>query len=131
MSHWLQVDCMSTLNIRENDQQDASHWSFSRICIMMHGSEYVNSTLKLPYCFNPYPANVENMVTANNSSKWQMGLNLAFKGLITTVIITLYYIIFYCFWCWCIVSLSCDVQIVTEFEMSNVTHCDYVNWINI
>ena len=32
--------------------------------------------------FNPYPANVENMVSPNNASKWQMGFNLAYKGLI-------------------------------------------------
>jgi len=32
--------------------------------------------------FNPYPANVENMVSSYNASKWQMGLNWAFKGLI-------------------------------------------------
>jgi len=31
--------------------------------------------------FNPYPANVENMVTPNNASEWQMGFNAAFKGL--------------------------------------------------
>ena len=31
--------------------------------------------------FNPYPANVENMVSSYNASKWQMGFNLAFKGL--------------------------------------------------
>jgi hypothetical protein len=31
--------------------------------------------------FNPYPANVENMMTSNNASKWQMGFNSAFKGL--------------------------------------------------
>ena len=31
--------------------------------------------------FNPYPANVENMVGSNNASKWQMGFNCTFKGL--------------------------------------------------
>ena len=31
--------------------------------------------------FNPYPANVENMVAPNNISKWQMGFNSAFKVL--------------------------------------------------
>ena len=30
---------------------------------------------------NPYPANMENMVSFNNASKWQMGFNSAFKGL--------------------------------------------------
>ena len=30
---------------------------------------------------NPYPANVENMVSPNNDSKRQMGFNWAFKGL--------------------------------------------------
>jgi hypothetical protein len=30
---------------------------------------------------NPYLANVENMVNPNNSSKWKMGFNSAFKGL--------------------------------------------------
>jgi hypothetical protein len=25
--------------------------------------------------FNPYPANVENMVSSYNASKWQMGFN--------------------------------------------------------
>ena len=30
---------------------------------------------------NPYPANVENMVSSNNDRKWQMGFNSAFKGL--------------------------------------------------
>jgi len=40
---------MSTLNIHENDQQDASHWSFSCICITMHGSENAKSTFRLPY----------------------------------------------------------------------------------
>ena len=31
--------------------------------------------------FNPYPANVENMVAPTNASKWQIGFNSAFKGL--------------------------------------------------
>jgi hypothetical protein len=31
---------------------------------------------------NPYPANVENKVSSYNASKWQMGFNLEFKGLI-------------------------------------------------
>jgi hypothetical protein len=31
---------------------------------------------------NPYPANVENKVISYNASKWQMGFNSAFKGLI-------------------------------------------------
>jgi len=31
---------------------------------------------------NPLPANVENMVSSENASRWQMGFNLAFKGLI-------------------------------------------------
>jgi len=31
---------------------------------------------------NPYPANVENMASSYNASKWQMGFNSAFKGLI-------------------------------------------------
>jgi len=31
--------------------------------------------------FNPYPANVENMVSSYNASRWQMGFNVAFKGL--------------------------------------------------
>ena len=30
---------------------------------------------------NPYPANVENMVSSYNASRWQMGFNSAFKGL--------------------------------------------------
>jgi len=30
---------------------------------------------------NPYPANVENMVSPNNASKRQMGFNWTFKGL--------------------------------------------------
>jgi hypothetical protein len=30
---------------------------------------------------NPYPANVENMVSPNNASKWHMGFNSVFKGL--------------------------------------------------
>jgi len=30
---------------------------------------------------NPYPANVENRVTANSASRWQMGFKLAFKRL--------------------------------------------------
>jgi hypothetical protein len=34
------------------------------------------------FMFNPYPANVEKMVPPNNASKWQMGFNSAFKGLI-------------------------------------------------
>jgi len=29
--------------------------------------------------FNPYPANVENMVAPNNASRWQMGFNMAFN----------------------------------------------------
>jgi len=29
--------------------------------------------------FKPYPANVENMVSSNNASRWQMGFNLLFK----------------------------------------------------
>ena len=32
--------------------------------------------------FNPYPANVEDIVAPTNASKWRMGFNLAFKGLI-------------------------------------------------
>jgi len=28
---------------------------------------------------NPYPANVENMVSSNNASRWQMGFNSAFS----------------------------------------------------
>ena len=35
------------------------------------------------YCrwgFNPYPANVDNMATPTNASKWRMGFNSAFKG---------------------------------------------------
>jgi len=30
---------------------------------------------------NPYPANLENMVSSHNASKWQMGFNLTFEGL--------------------------------------------------
>jgi hypothetical protein len=30
---------------------------------------------------NPYPANVENTVSYNNASRWQIGFNSAFKGL--------------------------------------------------
>jgi hypothetical protein len=35
----------------------------------------------------PYPANMENMVSSyqSNASKWQMGFNSAFKGLIYTI----------------------------------------------
>jgi len=43
------------------------------------------SDTSCPYCTdkpNPYPANVEYMVNSNNASKWQMGFNSAFKGLI-------------------------------------------------
>jgi hypothetical protein len=32
-------------------------------------------------CINPYPANVENMVSSNNANKGQMGFNSALKGL--------------------------------------------------
>jgi len=40
------------------------------------------SRLKLfPGDINPYPANLENMVSFYNASKWQMGFNLAFKWL--------------------------------------------------
>jgi len=44
--------------------------------------------------FNPYPAHVENMVilltwriwwAPNNASKWQVGFNSAFKGLIIQI----------------------------------------------
>ena len=31
------------------------------------------------WMFNPYPANVENMVAPNNASRWQMGFNSAFN----------------------------------------------------
>jgi len=31
--------------------------------------------------FNPYLANVENRVSSNNASRWQMGFNSGFKGL--------------------------------------------------
>ena len=31
--------------------------------------------------FNPYTANVENMVSSNYARKWQMGFNSAFEGL--------------------------------------------------
>jgi hypothetical protein len=35
--------------------------------------------------FNPYPANVENIVRApNNARKWQLQSNTAFKGLNVT-----------------------------------------------
>ena len=34
------------------------------------------------FYFNPHPANVENMVSSYNASKWQMGFNSAFKELI-------------------------------------------------
>jgi len=37
--------------------------------------------------FKPYPANVENMMSNNNASRWQMGFNSAFKGLISYLII--------------------------------------------
>ena len=30
---------------------------------------------------NPYPANVDNMANSYQSSKWRMGFNSAFKGL--------------------------------------------------
>ena len=30
---------------------------------------------------NPYPANVESRRIGENARKWQMGFNLAFKGL--------------------------------------------------
>jgi len=30
--------------------------------------------------FNPYSANVENMVSCYNTSRWQMGFNSAFEG---------------------------------------------------
>jgi hypothetical protein len=33
------------------------------------------------FSINPYPANVENMVSYNNASTWRMGFKLAFKGL--------------------------------------------------
>jgi len=35
--------------------------------------------LRVKMSFNPYPANVENMVSSKNASKWQMGFNSAFK----------------------------------------------------
>jgi len=35
---------------------------------------------------NPYTANVENMVSPNNASKWQMGFNWAFKMLIGQIV---------------------------------------------
>ena len=42
------------------------------------------------YIFNPYPANVENKVSYYNASRWQMGFNLAFKGLISSPKLTLH-----------------------------------------
>ena len=35
--------------------------------------------------FNPYPANVKNMVAPSNASKWRMGFNSAFKGLMYVI----------------------------------------------
>jgi hypothetical protein len=34
------------------------------------------------YGINPYPAKVENIVSSHNASRWQMGSNSPFKGLI-------------------------------------------------
>jgi len=34
---------------------------------------------------NPYPANVENMASSYNASRWQMGFNSAFKGLMEAI----------------------------------------------
>jgi hypothetical protein len=39
------------------------------------------------FIFNPYPANVENRVSSY-ASKWQMGFNSAFKGLMKEYDIT-------------------------------------------
>ena len=36
-------------------------------------------------CFNPYPANVKNVVSSNSASKWQMGFKSAFKVSIRNV----------------------------------------------
>jgi hypothetical protein len=33
--------------------------------------------------FNPYPANMEYRMGSNNASKWKMGFNSVFKGLMS------------------------------------------------
>jgi len=48
---------------------------------LLRGTKMRNLQIKFKKnLFNPYPANVENMVTSNNVSKWQMGFNSALKG---------------------------------------------------
>ena len=44
----------------------------------------INLEMGEPYCvyFNPSPANVDNMIAPTNASKWRMGFNSAFKGLV-------------------------------------------------
>jgi hypothetical protein len=46
-------------------------WSFISTHIFLHVT-----------VLNPYSANMENMVSSNNASKWLMGFNSAFEGLI-------------------------------------------------
>jgi hypothetical protein len=52
--------------------------------ILRRGKRIVDEGVhgNLKELLNPYPANVENMVISNNTSKWLMGFNSAFKGLI-------------------------------------------------
>jgi hypothetical protein len=42
----------------------------------------VNRMLACILKYNPYPANVENMVSSCHCYRWHMGFNLLFKGLI-------------------------------------------------
>jgi hypothetical protein len=52
------------------------HFTRLRFSALFHALQH---NLRL---FNPYPANVDKMVAPAIASKWRMGFNSAFKGLI-------------------------------------------------
>jgi hypothetical protein len=68
--------------------REHSNWSFHKtpkyMCIgkcVRNKTQKYGATRPLCSMFNPYPANVENMLSSYNASRWQMGFNSAFKRL--------------------------------------------------
>ena len=49
-----------------------------KMCALIFTPTFVWNSSRSVY---PYPANVDNMASSTNTSKWRMGFNSAFKGL--------------------------------------------------
>ena len=73
----IQTECL--VNINPFYRPHNLPWSLNSNCTMKE-SNFRYTACASGRLINPYPANVENKVSYN-ASKWQMGFNLAFKGL--------------------------------------------------